>query len=374
MNLKEKVEILKKIKEKAGLHSPSPKEIVSGLGYDPIKYDFCFLSNPYATDIVVEYLKKTFSNKENIFNILEAYPASYRYAAKNIADFEGLDGDYMVVGNGAVQAIEWICEGWGINNLLIPIPTFSTYYEFLDDKHTFTSEFWLSKKLTADSLIEIANKNNCDSVLLIYPNNPTAEAITVPELKKLIGLLGNKKLIIDESFSHFLDNYDEYKNFRNKIISENVSFIKSMSKDFGIAGIRLGYLYSFDNQLLDYAKRKTTWNLNNFSILFSDLLVDNIFKEKYEIARKSFFEARAKFYSKLSNLKEITVYQSQANFFLIKYNQKKYPDLVYEMLINDGVYVRTMADKVGLDNSYIRVAVRRNEDNDFFIESIKKYI
>ena len=374
MNIEKQIKILKKIKESAGLHSPSTKEIIAGLGYNPIKHDFCFLSNPYATDIVVDHFKNFFSKKSNIFNALESYPADQSYVAKNIATFEDLNSDHIVVGNGAVQAIEWVCEGWGLKNLLIPTPTYSTYYELLNKKYTFTSDFWLSENLTADTLIKIANKNNCDSVLLINPNNPTSEAMSLAEIQRLVSLLGDKKLIIDESFSHFLENYSEYSNLRKKLIFKNVTFIKSMSKDCGVAGIRLGYLYTIDKNLLDYSKRKTTWNLNNFSVLFSDLLVTPFFNEKYNLARLNFFKARAEFLASLKKISGIKVYTSQANFFLIKYNGKKTPNLVYEMLLNDGIYVRTMSDKVGLDNDYIRVAVRRNEENNFFVNSLKKYI
>ena len=170
------------------------------------------------------------------------------------------------------------------------------------------------------------------------------------------------------SWKHYL------KNLRKKLIFKNVTFIKSMSKDCGVAGIRLGYLYTIDKNLLDYSKRKTTWNLNNFSVLFSDLLVTPFFNEKYNLARLNFFKARAEFLASLKKISGIKVYTSQANFFLIKYNGKKTPNLVYEMLLNDGIYVRTMSDKVGLDNDYIRVAVRRNEENNFFVNSLKKYI
>ena len=288
MLIREKIKILKTIKKNAGLHSPSTKEIIAGLGYNPIKHDFCFLSNPYATDIVVDHFKNFFSEESNIFNALESYPADQSYVAKNIAAFEDLNSDHIVVGNGAVQAIEWVCEGWGLKNLLIPTPTYSTYYELLDKKYTFTPDFWLSKNLTADNLINIANENQCDSILLINPNNPTSEVLSPSEIQRLFSLLGDKKLIIDESFSHFLENYNEYSDLRKNIISKNVTFIKSMSKDCGVAGIRLGYLYTTDNDLLTYAKKKTTWNLNNFSVLFSDLLISHSFTEKYNIAKKNF--------------------------------------------------------------------------------------
>ena len=362
-------EILRKLKDNAGTHSPSPKEIASALGYNPIKHDFCFLSNPYATDLIVERFSCHFSSKENIFSLLESYPASSNYVAKYIAKFEGLQPENIVVGNGAIQAIEWVCNGWNLNKLLIPTPTFSTYYELLENRHVFTNDFWLSGNLTADNLLELANKHNCDSILLIHPNNPTGEALPLDELINLVENLSEKKLIIDESFSHFLNNYEEFQHFRNNLSNKNVVFIKSMSKDFGIAGLRLGYLYTFDEKLLKYSIAKTTWNLNNFSVLFSEFLSENNFSTYYQDARVKYLNDRNDFYHKLNKLNSITIYPSQANFFLLKFDLNTMPELVFDLLIDYGVYIRTMADKIGLDGSFVRVASRKASENDLFLKS-----
>ncbi len=366
--------ILKKLKRESGSHSPSTKEIVSRLGFNPIKYDFCFLSNPYATDLVVERFSSLFSDKGEVFNLLEAYPAGSRYVAENIAKFEGIDSSKVIVANGAVQAIEWVCEGWGLERLLIPIPTFSTYYEFLGDKCVLLEDFWLKENISASHLLSLAEESSSDSILLILPNNPTGETLPLDELKKLIDNLGSKKLIVDESFSHFISDYESYAKFRNELNNENIVFIKSMSKDFGVAGLRLGYLYTFDMGLLGFANRKTTWNLNNFSVTFSDYLAEEDFKAEYLNARNRYLEAKDVFFDKLCNIDGLKVFPSEANFFLIELERNKYPDIVYDLLIDYGIYVRTMEDKIGLDDGYIRVASRRVEENNFFLDSIKEYL
>mgnify|MGYP000305088528 CR=1 FL=1 len=377
MSIVDKIEqklILRKLKSESGSHSPSTKEIVSKLGFNPIKHDFCFLSNPYATDLVVERLSSLFSDKREVFNLLEAYPAGSRYVAENISKFEGVDSSKIVVANGAVQAIEWVCEGWGLERLLIPIPTFSTYYEFLGDKCVLLEDFWLKDEISASHLLNLADENSSDSILLILPNNPTGETLPLDELKKLIENLGDRKLIIDESFSHFISDYESYAEFRNELTNEKIVFIKSMSKDFGVAGLRLGYLYTFDKKLLDFSNRKTTWNLNNFSVTFSDYLAEEGFRSEYLNARSRYLEAKDEFFDKLCTIDGLKVFPSEANFFLIQFERNKYPDIVYDLLINYGIYVRTMEDKIGLDDGYIRVASRRVEENNFFLDSIKEYL
>lgn len=362
-------DILKRLKAKSGSHSPSPKEIVSALGFNPIKYDFCFLSNPYATDLVVKKFHENMSEKK-LFRLLEEYPASASYVGNILAKNEGIDPELTVASNGAIESIDWVCKGWGLKKLLIPIPTFSSYYEALPGKHVFTNSIWLENGFKASVLISEAIEFGADSILLICPNNPTGEMPPLSEIELLVNNSFGLKLIIDESFYHFLDLFDEYRDFRSKVVSENVVFIKSMSKDYGVAGLRLGYLHTHSQDLLRYAKENSTWRLNNFSILFSEFLADEDFAFQYECARKKFVVEKNKFYSKLLNISGLTVYPSQANFFLIKM-ERFMGDLVYDLLIDEGVYVRTMEDKVGLNDSYIRVASRKPEENDIFIESIK---
>lgn len=372
MTREEKIKNLIQLKANSGSHSPSPKEIVSLLGYDPIEHDFCFLSNPYATDLIVTELKNTFSDKKKIFKLLEQYPANSDYVAKRLEKFEKFNPLKIVIGNGAIQAIEWVCDGWNISNLLIPTPTFSTYYEYLEGKYRFTNQIWLGKTQNWQAIKSAALSNNCDSILLINPNNPSGEALDLEQLILLEQHLDGLKLIIDESFYHFLPNYEDYQSFRNQCSNKDIVFIKSLSKDFGIAGARLGYIYSNDEDLLRFCRNKTTWNLNNLAIQISEILSEESFITKYKLARQKYIDGRQSAYKLLSQIEQIKVYNSQSNFFLIKLN-KPYPKIVHELLIDHGIYVRTMEDKIGLNNQYLRIAIRKREENEFLHRKLKEY-
>ena len=255
---------LLQLKKNAGSHSPSIQSIINALGYDPVKSDFCYLSNPYATKLITDRLINILDN-EKLVRMIESYPADSTYVSKILSEIEDLNSEFMVTGNGAVQCIEWVCDGWGIEKLLIPKPTFSTYYELLENKFIFTQENTINKIYSAEDLIREAKDKKCDSILIIQPNNPTGSHFEVNQLSELINNSEGLKLIIDDSFCHYLDNYFEYRKIRNNA-NENVVFIKSLAKDFGVAGIRLGYLYSKNKDLLEFSRRKTTWNLNNFAI------------------------------------------------------------------------------------------------------------
>ena len=110
-----------------------------------------------------------------------------------------------------------------------------------------------------------------------------------------------------------------YRKIRNNS-NENVVFIKSLAKDFGVAGVRLGYLYSQDKSLLEFSRRKTTWNLNNFAIAISEILSDKSLIQEYWKCRKLFISKKKIFENSLKSINDLNVYKSMANFFLIQSN------------------------------------------------------
>ena len=368
-NLEDNINIVKELKLKSGGHSPAPKEIEGALGFNPIKHDHCFLSNPYATNIVIDELEKSI-DREFLFEILEAYPAGQDYVAPRLARAENLNEENMIVTNGAIQSIDWVLDKWSFSKLCIPLPTFSSYYEFLDkDRYEIvsTKNVW-----TIDSLLDATRNSNSDALLLINPNNPDGKSYDPRELKYLIENLNGLKLIIDESFYHFLDFYDEYIKFRSTIVNKDVVFIKSFSKDYGIAGLRLGYLYSTDKELLESIKSHTTWNLNNLSVWFSNIISTERFMSLYSKARLQYLSDRKFFYNELLKIKDIVVYPSQGNFFLIKLPNYLDDNFVFKLLIKYGLYIRTMEDKLGLGPEWVRVASRTKEENMNFVNILQK--
>lgn len=359
------------LKKNAGSHSPSISSIINTLGYDPVKSDFCYLSNPYATKLITNRLLNEFSN-EKLIRYIESYPADSSFVSKIISKIEDLDSNFLITGNGAVQCIEWVCEGWEIEKLLIPKPTFSTYYELMNNKYIFTDKNWIKSDISADDLILEAKQKKCDSILIVQPNNPSGSHLEIDELKKLIDNKEDLKIIIDDSFCHYLDDYFEYRQLRHEI-GTNIVFIKSLAKDFGVAGVRLGYLYTKNKSLLEFSKRKTTWNLNNFAIAIAEILSDQSLINEYWECRKKFISIKNNFESQLKTINNLEVFDSKANFFLIQSNSFS-EKFVFKFLLNSGMYLRTMADKIGLDESYVRIAVRTEDENNNCLKALRPFI
>ena len=150
-------------------------------------------------------------------------------------------------------------------------------------------------------------------------------------------------------------------------------FVKSMSKDFGIAGFRIGFMESKNLITKNIKSKYGTWALNNIAIMLLEIISSDKFLDNYEKARLKYLNEKESFYNELIKIKNIKVYKSQANFFLIKLQKKNDSGFrfVMDLLINSGLYIRSMDDKIGLDSSFIRVACRSKDENNKIVEILK---
>jgi histidinol-phosphate/aromatic aminotransferase/cobyric acid decarboxylase-like protein len=150
-----------------------------------------------------------------------------------------------------------------------------------------------------------------------------------------------------------------------------------MSKDFGIAGIRCGYAI-MSKEKVEYSIQKGfLWNSNGISEYFFSLLSDKSFIDDYEKTRVKFLDEFNEFYNELIKIDGIDVYPSKTNFFLIDLKTKKSFDFVCWMLIEKGIYVRSMDDKIGMGidrNTFVRIAGKTKEENLYIVESIKEFM
>ena len=195
-------------------------------------------------------------------------------------------------------------------------------------------------------------------------------------MRALLKKHNDLKIIIDESFCHFLPDLNQWRNFKkNNLSNDRCFFVKSMSKDFGIAGFRIGYLETTNNILKKIKTKFGTWALNNIAVKLLEIMSEKRFLEKYEKARQKYLEDKEIFFNNLKSLEGINVFESDSNF-LIKLHKghKNGFKFIMKLLIETGLYVRSMEDKIGLNSSYIRVACRTKEENNSIIKILKKAI
>jgi len=370
---------IKALKEAAGSHSPSIFTLEEELPDLDVRVDACFLSNPYATDLFLKYLKKELVDTGKLRDVLEFYPSQNDVIASAISAAINVEKDKIFVGNGAIEVIQAVMHNFVENKVVVNIPTFSSYYEFVKPD-TEVLFYPLQKDndymLDPDDYIAFVKDENPDSVVIINPNNPNGGYLKHSQLRKILEQLRQvKNIIIDESFIHFafeseamkLESATEFtKEFSNVIV------IKSMSKDFGIAGIRAGYGVMSNLKVSELLGNGYLWNSSGLSEYFFRLYSKKEFLSDYEDVRKKYIVEAHEFFALLSDIPEIKVYPSMANFALIELlDGSSSEDFVSKMLIKYGVYTRTGSDKIGLDGEFVRIASRTKSENEIIIKAIQ---
>jgi histidinol-phosphate/aromatic aminotransferase/cobyric acid decarboxylase-like protein len=378
VNFKEELIALKK---ESGTHSPSIATIFEKIPDVKIHVDACFLSNPYATDLFLKYLDRDLIQNKKLRDVLEFYPPQNQDVSRHISKAIGINKQNIFVGNGAIEIIQAVIHRFVQKKLAIIIPTFSSYYEFIRED-TQVLYFPLKKdenfNLDINKFLSFVNDNDIDSVVLINPNNPNGGYLTHDELKYLISNLSHiQNIIIDESFIHFAyENIELTQVSCEELVANhnNLIIIKSLSKDFGIAGVRSGYAIMNENKVSTLLSNGYLWNVSGLSDYFFKIYSSPEFISEYEIIRKKYITNTLMFLSDLNTINNIKVYPSKANFALIELFDMSSYDFFLELLVNHGVYVRDCADKIGLEGQFVRIASRTYEENLQIISVLKKVL
>lgn len=372
----------KVLKENSGSHSPSLASIQDHIPDLKIKVDACFLSNPYATELFLEYFKKEMIDTGKVNALLEFYPSQNNIIAGFIEKRLEIEKGHVFVGNGAIEAIQAIIHRYCKGKIMITIPTFSAYYEYATHGQNVI-HYQLQKddnyRLDINHYISEVEKEKPNTIVLINPNNPDGGYIKYDDLLYALDKLSwVKNIIIDESFIHFAyeDSDMDLKSVVPQVLKrQNVYVIKSMSKDFGIAGVRCGYAVMAKNKVQDLLKNGYLWNSNGLAEYFFRLYTRKDFLDRYEIVRRKYITESLFFISELNQIKNIKVYPSRANFVLIELlKDQTATDITAKLIAKHGVYVRNCDDKIGLDGEFIRVAARSQKENKIIISAIKDVV
>jgi len=338
----------------------------------PKLLDFCYLVNSYFPP-----QKMLDEMHANFDTLLSQYPSSLRInsmlAAKN---FE-VDEDYIVPGNGAAELIKSLIENH-TNRIGVVYPTFEEYPNRCNPKDIVR---YVPKtenlSYSATELIDFFDTKEIDTFLLINPDNPSGNYIVYNDLIRLIQWAYRKgiRIIIDESFVDFAKVDGIYSLFNNDILEKytNLIVIKSISKSYGVPGLRLGVMASGDRELISEVKKDVSiWNINSFAEFFMQIL--GKYKSDYLIACDKFKNERNRFYNELCAIKYLKVIPSQANYFMCKVNHKNLSSRALAMILlkNFNILIKDCSGKEAMNGSnHIRIAIRDNKDDDKLINALK---
>jgi histidinol-phosphate/aromatic aminotransferase/cobyric acid decarboxylase-like protein len=369
---------LAKLKEEAGSHSPSLLTLREQLPDLDISVDACFISNPYATQLFLDHLQRELIDTGAIRDVLEFYPSQNQVIAGLLADNLGIGAEWLFVGNGAIEIIQAVLHNFAKRRVLVTLPTFSSYYEFADGRvdvafHTLSkdNEF----RLDPDAYLARVAEVDPDVVVLINPNNPDGSYIAYEDLQRILdGLPPDVTALVDESFIHFA--FEDLNLDIRSVIPEchshpNLIVVKSMSKDFGIAGIRAGYAVMHPSRIESLLHNGFLWNSNGLAEYFFRLYCRDDFVDQYDIVRKQYILETQLFYRQLAKVPGTVTYPSMANFALVEITGGVTADEVTShLLVRHGIYVRTCSDKIGLDGHFLRIASRGLRDNQRIIDAL----
>lgn len=326
----------------------------------PKLLDFCYLVNPYFPPKKLEdELKSNFSS------LLVQYPSGMEVVSLLASRNFGVDKECIVVGNGAAELIHVLMEKTE-GRLGVIRPTFEEYPNRYNPEETVVfipgaEDF----SYTAEDIIKYFDGKGISSLVIINPDNPTGNYIRPDGIKELLEWsAGNKiKLIIDESFADFADEAD------NTLLKQELLerypllyVIKSISKSYGVPGLRLGIAASGDRDTIKGIKEDVSiWNINSFAECY--LQVSEKYKTEYEEALVRFREERACMQKELTGIPGMCVFPSQANYFMAELkNGISSRELVNRLLRHD-ILIKDLSDKIGCGRQFIRVAVRKSEEN-----------
>lgn len=338
----------------------------------PKMLDFCYLVNPYFGESrIVEEMKANFGT------LVSEYPSGLKVNTLLASKCWGVKEDYIVPGNGAAELIK---ELMGIlpGTLGIVRPTFEEYpnRRSTEDLVTFIPDR-PDYRYTADDLKDFFGRNHADNILVINPDNPSGNFIPANDLLSLAEWCGERgtRLIVDESFVDFSDGYVHNTLLHDRILEEypHLVVLKSISKSYGVPGIRLGILCSADMELMaSIRKSLSIWNINSFAEFFMQIFTK--YEKDYHRACTRFAEERDRFGRELSGIPFLHVMPSQANYFLCRILPPYTAGgLVLTMLKRFDILTRDCSTKAGLDGGqYMRIAVRSREDNDRLLAAFRQ--
>lgn len=322
--------------------------------------DFCYLVNPYFPP------KKMMDQMTYFYpTLLTQYPSGM-YVQKLLAGkMFGVKEDYLLVGNGAAELINTLGRTMS-GKTALSIPAFNEYVRCFPDceivplsgaKHDF--------RFDMAELRAAAKK--MDNLVLINPDNPSGAFLTKEELLELAEICfeNGTILVVDESFVDFARKDLRYTMLDNAILEQypNLMVIKSISKSYGVPGLRLGVCASSNEGWIAEMKNlMPIWNINSFGEYFFQIY--GLYSSQYEAACDEIVRQREKMEARLDAFPFLTVYPSQANYVMCRVDGMSSKELANKLLKDNDLLIKDLSTKNGFDGkNFIRIAVRDEADN-----------
>lgn len=336
----------------------------------PQLLDFCYLVNPYyPPQKLMDEIKASFEK------LITQYPSGMRVNSLLAAKNFGVHQENILVGNGAAELIKSLMSDF-TGKLGIIRPTFEEYGHRYNEEDIIA--LWPNNddfRYSAKDIMEFFDDKDIQNIVLINPDNPSGNYIEKKDILKLIDWTHKKgiKFLVDESFIDFSDELDSSIIDQDILNSyKNLYVMKSISKSYGVPGLRLGVLASGDTDTIARLKKDVAiWNINSFAEFY--MQIEEKYKKDYVAALSKFRNERARYIEELSKISGIRVIPSQANYVMAEVTTgMSAKELNRRLIVKHGILIKNLVAKIQHDGrQYIRLAVKTKEEDNKLIEAIK---
>jgi histidinol-phosphate/aromatic aminotransferase/cobyric acid decarboxylase-like protein len=310
--------------------------------------------------------------KSQIHELVLNYPVAQSTLAGWVGDLIEQPPERIVVGNGAAELIK-IVSGHLANKLIVPVPSFNEYanaapagtvVEYALDTPSF--------QLDVDKFAAEALRCKADVAVVVTPNNPTSLLAPKTDLVRLVTKLAEHDcmLIVDESFIDFASDCDQETLAIDIELHPNLAIFKSMSKAYGICGLRIGYMLTANAAFADKVRSGThIWNLNGFAETFLKMAPE--YREEFRSSCAQVRRDRDQFYQDLCLIEGLLVYEPDANFIFCRLpdDASSGPEVAKTLFVDHNIYIKHCAGKsMPESDRYLRIASRTQSENKHLVK------
>lgn len=333
----------------------------------PYKVKLNANENPYG--LPEEIIEEILSKAKNLE--YSRYPnANSVKLSETVSSFWGLNRDNIVIGNGSDELIDYLIKAFSEKGrrIITTAPFFAMYKIYSIINGSIFVQIPLGQNnfsLNEDKILEEAKKEDSSIVFIAYPNAPTGNYFAEDKIIKIIEESGCL-VVVDEAYYEFGE-----KTFIPLISQyDNLVILRTFSKAYSLASLRVGYLLSNPEIINEIRKVKSPFNVNTFSQLAAQVVFEN--KEILKNGVKKIIEEREKLTNRINELSPFKAHPSQTNFVLVEVGSKENSDLVYNNLLKQGILVQTISDPAFSTSRYfLRITVGNEEENDILIKGLE---
>ncbi len=327
-------------------------------GHNGVELDFSVNLNPLIT---VRELKRIITP---LIESVIPYPETRAQSlVRRVSQYLGADEKRIIAGNGSIELMYCLPRILDIKRIITLEPTFCEY-RYLAEINNLNHLPLFSQSCFFWDFVEIKKKlTEKDLIIICNPNNPTGNLFLKDEIIKLCET--RAYILVDEAFMDFSERDESVIGYLKDF--PNLFVLKSFTKIFSLAGLRIGFLLGDEKTISQVDRILPLWNVNALALEVTKSLIDD--NEIIEKTKRYIKHERDFLIKKLKKF-PIEIFESVANFLLLRFeNARGFSSFSKSR----GLAVRTPDGFLGLNSSYLRIAVKKRRENIMLIKLFEEF-